>query len=543
MKWWNDLWLNESFAEWASTIATAEATEWTRRGRPSHRWRRAGPTARTSSRRRTRSSPTSTTSRTCRSTSTASPTPRARSVLKQLVAWVGLEPSSPASREYFKKHAWGNTELADLLGELEKPPGRELTDWSKLWLETAGVNTLRPELRGRRRRPHHARSRCCRPRPTEYPTHPPAPPRHRLLRPATDGKLVRERIGYDELDVDGERTEVAELVGQEQPDLVLLNDDDLAYAKIRLDERSLATALGTSPAASRARWPARSCWARPGTRPATARCRPATSSGSSSSRCRARPTRRCCASCSARPPRPRASTRPRAPRRGLGPAVVLAALARRVGRGRAATPSSSSSRPGRAARPTRPTSPGCGPCSRARESLPGLTVDTELRWTFIKALAALGAADEAEIAGRARPRPDRHGQGARRRGPRRPSDRRGQGRRLGQGRRAQRPVQPDGRGDRRRLPSQHRPVPARALRRAATTRCSSTRGPSAASPSASASSAASTRSRSPSEQLKDASDAWLAANPDAAPGLVRTVAENRDTIARALVAQERDRRG
>jgi aminopeptidase N len=54
------------------------------------------------------------------------------------------------------------------------------------------------------------------------------------------GKL--ERVHREELDVDGERTLVPALAGRPQPDLVLLNDDDLAYAKVRLDPASLATA-------------------------------------------------------------------------------------------------------------------------------------------------------------------------------------------------------------------------------------------------------------------------------------------------------------
>ena len=72
------------------------------------------------------------------------------------------------------------------------------------------------------------------------------------------------RRDYIEIDVEGESTEVKEAVGQKQPDLLLLNDGDLAYAKIRLDERSLATAvagLSTSTTPS----PAPSCGAPPGT--------------------------------------------------------------------------------------------------------------------------------------------------------------------------------------------------------------------------------------------------------------------------------------
>jgi aminopeptidase N len=68
------------------------------------------------------------------------------SVLKQLVAYVGREPFRDGLRAYFAKHAWGNTTLDDLLVELEATSGRDLRAWSRLWLETAGVNTLRPVL-------------------------------------------------------------------------------------------------------------------------------------------------------------------------------------------------------------------------------------------------------------------------------------------------------------------------------------------------------------------------------------------------------------
>jgi aminopeptidase N len=146
---------------------------------------------------------------------------------------------------YFAKHALGNTELTDLLVELEKTSGRELTQWSKLWLETAGVNTLRPEIDLDTSTPLSDRQMIAgfavlQSADPEYPTIRP----HRLaigFYNLRDGSLVREhRI---EIDIDGERTDVPELVGLERPDLVLVNDDDLAYAKIRLDEASLAVAM------------------------------------------------------------------------------------------------------------------------------------------------------------------------------------------------------------------------------------------------------------------------------------------------------------
>ena len=143
-------------------------------------------------------------------------------------------------REYFGKHAWGNTELTDLLSELEAASGRDLQEWSALWLETAGVNTLRPELEvdddGAIVTFAVRQSAVA-----EYPTLRP----HRLAigfyNTGEDGLLHRtHRV---ELDIAGERTEVPELAGHQRPDLLLLNDDDLAYAKIRLDEKSWHTAV------------------------------------------------------------------------------------------------------------------------------------------------------------------------------------------------------------------------------------------------------------------------------------------------------------
>ena len=142
---------------------------------------------------------------------------------------------------YFREHAWGNTELRDLMVRLEEASGRDLEQWSAKWLETAGVNTLTPVLET----DEDGVIRSFRIEQTAPEEHPTLRP-HRLAigfydHDGEQGKLVRtHRV---ELDVDGPVTEVAELVGRELPDLVLLNDDDLAYAKIRLDECSLDTAL------------------------------------------------------------------------------------------------------------------------------------------------------------------------------------------------------------------------------------------------------------------------------------------------------------
>ena len=239
MKWWNDLWLNESFAEWASTMATAEATEWT------EAWTTFAAMEKSWAYRQDQLPSTHPIVATINDLEDVLVNfdgityAKGGSVLKQLVAWVGIDAFFTGVAAYFKKNAWGNTELVDLLSELETASGRDLSEWSKLWLETAGVNTLRPEI-GTDDAGVITGFAVLQSAAPDYPTIRP----HRLaigFYNLVDGVLRRShRI---ELDVAGERTEVAELVGLARPDLVLLNDDDLAYAKIRLDEASHAIAL------------------------------------------------------------------------------------------------------------------------------------------------------------------------------------------------------------------------------------------------------------------------------------------------------------
>ncbi len=239
MKWWNDLWLNESFAEWASTMATANATEWT------EAWTTFQAMEKSWAYRQDQLPSTHPVVATINDLEDVQVNfdgityAKGGSVLKQLVAWVGEDAFFAGVAAYFKKHEYANTELSDLLAELEITSGRSLGDWSKKWLETAGVNTLRPEIEtdaagtitsfGIRQTA-----------PADYPTIRP----HRLavgFYDLVDGKLVRTH--REELDVDGELTAVPALVDRPRPDLVLLNDDDLAYAKIRLDPESLAVAI------------------------------------------------------------------------------------------------------------------------------------------------------------------------------------------------------------------------------------------------------------------------------------------------------------
>ena len=238
MKWWNDLWLNESFAEWASAMASAEVTEWT------EAWTTFAMMEKSAAYRQDQLPSTHPVVATINDLEDVQVNfdhityAKGGSVLKQLVAWVGIDAFYKGVAAYFKKHKYGNTELKDLLAELETTSGRELTGWSKVWLETAGVNTLRPAIETDADGTITSFDILQSAEP-DYPTIRP----HRLavgLYDLKGGKLVR--VHRVELDVAGERTPVAELVGQKKPALVLLNDDDLAYAKIRLDDESLAVA-------------------------------------------------------------------------------------------------------------------------------------------------------------------------------------------------------------------------------------------------------------------------------------------------------------
>ncbi|GMA28224.1 aminopeptidase N [Arenivirga flava] len=239
MKWWNDLWLNESFAEWASTLATAEATEWT------EAWTTFQAMEKSWAYRQDQLPSTHPIVATINDLEDVQVNfdgityAKGGSVLKQLVAWVGLEAFMQGVAQYFKKHAHANTELRDLLVELEATSGRDLSEWSQLWLETAGVNTLRPEIETDAQGVITGFA-VLQTAPEEWPTIRP----HRLAIGfyALDGDSLA-RIHRVELDVAGERTEVPELVGLAKPDLVLVNDDDLAYAKIRLDDASQQVAI------------------------------------------------------------------------------------------------------------------------------------------------------------------------------------------------------------------------------------------------------------------------------------------------------------
>ncbi|AJT67049.2 Aminopeptidase N [Streptomyces lydicus] len=243
MEWWNDLWLNESFATYTSIACQAYApgSKWP------HSWTTFANSMKTWAYRQDQLPSTHPIMAEIRDLDDVLVNfdgityAKGASVLKQLVAYVGMDEFFKGVQAYFKAHAYGNTRLSDLLGALEETSGRDLKTWSKKWLETAGINILRPEIEVDADGVITAFAVR-----QEAPALPAGAKGEPVLRPhriavgaygLEDGKLVRkERI---ELDVDGELTAVPQLVGTARPAVVLLNDDDLSYAKVRLDEESL----------------------------------------------------------------------------------------------------------------------------------------------------------------------------------------------------------------------------------------------------------------------------------------------------------------
>ncbi|WP_405816822.1 aminopeptidase N [Streptomyces sp. NBC_01390] len=238
MEWWDDLWLKESFADFMGSFSLVEATRFT------SGWVTFANNRKAWAYRADQLPSTHPVTADIRDLEDAKLNfdgityAKGASVLKQLVAYVGPEAFLEGAQRYFKRHAYGNTRLGDLLSVLEETSGRDMASWSRAWLQTAGVNSLTPAVL------LSADGLI-----TELAVIQEAAESHPELRPhrvavglyrrSVDGVL--ERYARAEVDVDGPRTIVGELVGSEAPDLVLVNDDDLTYCKIRFDEGSLAT--------------------------------------------------------------------------------------------------------------------------------------------------------------------------------------------------------------------------------------------------------------------------------------------------------------
>ncbi|GGZ42299.1 aminopeptidase N [Streptomyces rochei] len=238
MEWWDDLWLKESFADFMGAFANVGATRF------KDAWITFANRRKAWAYRADQLPSTHPITADIRDLQDAKLNfdgityAKGASVLKQLVAYVGQDAFLEGSRRYFKRHAYGNTRLGDLLSVLEETSGRDMASWARSWLQTAGVNSLTPQVLLSTSGAVDELAVV----QEAAESHPELRP-HRvavgLYRRTAEGAL--ERYARAEVDVDGPRTVVAELAGAEAPELVLVNDDDLTYCKTRFDATSLAT--------------------------------------------------------------------------------------------------------------------------------------------------------------------------------------------------------------------------------------------------------------------------------------------------------------
>ena len=245
MTWWDDLWLNESFATFASVLCLSEATEFT------EGWTAFANAEKSWAYRQDQLPSTHPIAAEIPDLAAVEVNfdgityAKGASVLKQLVAYVGLEQFLAGLRDYFRTHAFDNATFDDLLAALEKASGRDLSGWGQQWLKTTGLNTLRPDFDvdadGNFTRFAVTQSGA-EPGAGETRVHRLAVGIYDLDTSDRDGKLVR--VHREELDVEGTETKVPGLVGVSRGKLILVNDDDLTYCSLRLDAESLRTALG-----------------------------------------------------------------------------------------------------------------------------------------------------------------------------------------------------------------------------------------------------------------------------------------------------------
>ncbi|WP_235778454.1 aminopeptidase N [Sinomonas notoginsengisoli] len=252
MRWWDDLWLKESFAEYMGTLAVDRATDFTASWVNFANRRKAWAYVQDQL-------PTThpivadvPNLEAAEQNFDGITYAKGASVLKQLVAYVGEDAFLAAAREYFAKHAYGNTTLIDLLEALERASGRPMKPWAAAWLQTAGLpvlDTLVEQGHGPSAANDGARLTRVAVRQTAVDpvTGKPAPRPHVLrvgLYSRTEAGTI-ERTHSVEVDIAADApdgiTEVPVPGGLPVPDLVLVNDEDLTYAKIRLDDRSEAT--------------------------------------------------------------------------------------------------------------------------------------------------------------------------------------------------------------------------------------------------------------------------------------------------------------
>ena len=243
MQWWDDLWLNESFATYASVLAQTSVSEytdaWTTFANVEKSWAYRQDQLPSTHPIAADMTDLEAVERNFDGITYA----KGASVLKQLVAYVGLEPFLAGLRQYFRDHAYSNATFDDLVSAIQKSSGRDLSQWSDQWLRTTGINPFRAEVSRGDQGEITALSLVqegATPGAGELRTH-----RLGVGVYSRDPHGALERTAFAEVDVTGEITEVPALVGAPHADLVVVNDNDLTYCSAKLDPASLDVALNS----------------------------------------------------------------------------------------------------------------------------------------------------------------------------------------------------------------------------------------------------------------------------------------------------------
>ncbi|MET7905574.1 aminopeptidase N [Streptomyces sp. NPDC005336] len=237
MKWWDDIWLNESFAEYMGYQTLTEATRYT------DTWADFGVRRKNwgyDADQRPSTHPVAPTPELVPDTAAARLNfdgisyAKGASALRQLVAWLGEKDFLDGINDHFTRHRFGNATLADFIDSLARSSGRDVHAWADRWLRTTGVDTLTPAITANGGRwsaeIRHESEGDGAARPHRIAIglydHAPAAP-HQLV--------LRERV---EAELSGADPALTLSFTGPRPDLLLLNDGDLTYAKIRLDPGS-----------------------------------------------------------------------------------------------------------------------------------------------------------------------------------------------------------------------------------------------------------------------------------------------------------------
>ncbi len=239
MRWWDDLWLNETFATYLSYRCLATATRFR------DAWQVFNGAMRPAAHRQDQLITTHPVATDVEQTDQAVGNfdaityEKGAAIIKQLVAALGEEAFRTGLRTYFDRHAWGNASLADFLAALGQAADEPLEEWARLWLQTPSLNTIGVRW--------SQADGCI----LDLVVEQDAPAEHPVLRPHTTTlALVDQPAPGEPLEVHGlpvriigERLSVAEATGRPAPLFVYPDLGDHDYALVRLDPRSLAFAL------------------------------------------------------------------------------------------------------------------------------------------------------------------------------------------------------------------------------------------------------------------------------------------------------------